>query len=181
MLIAILIIIVVLVFWFISAQRNLVHFDELCGNAMSQIGVQLASRWDALTALAKLTAKYDAHEHDTLMDAIGKRAAVGTKSKAGDVEEQEKLAENVLGKIVAIAESYPELKASEVYVTTMNSVNGYENNVRTSRMVYNDAVTKYNRYARQIPACFIAKILGFELRDYLATDENKTDMPSLEG
>lgn len=181
MLIAILIIVLVLVFWFVSAQRNLVHFDELCGNAMSQIGVQLASRWDALTALAKMTAQYDAHEHDTLMDVIGKRAAVGSKSKAGDVEAQEQLAENVLGKIVAIAESYPELKASEVYVTTMNSLNTYENTVRNARMVYNDTVTKYNRYARQIPACFIAKALGFETREYLAADETKTDMPSLEG
>ena len=63
--------------WLVGAQRKLVSADELCKNALSQIGVQQNSRWDALTALAELTKGYSEHEYKTLMDVIGQRTAIG--------------------------------------------------------------------------------------------------------
>lgn len=172
--------VVVLAGWFIASQRNLVKFDELCGNAMSQIGVQLASRWDAVTALAQLTKGYNEHEYETFTETTRQRASIGTKSTAEDAQKQEDLISGALSRLLAVAENYPELKANEVYLSTMDKLSQYEENVRTSRMVYNDAVTKYNRYVRQIPANIIASALGFAARDYLEADDDKAAMPSVQ-
>lgn len=163
----------------ISAQRSLVHTDELCGNALSQIGVQQTSRWDALTALAKMTKDYSSHEYDTLMSVVEKRRAISPDSTPAEINAQETLMSQLTGRLVALAENYPDLKANTVYITTMNSVNDYENKVRISRMSYNDTVTRYNRLVRQLPSCIFAGIMGFSKREYLETDSSKAEMPNL--
>ena len=76
--IAVIILIVValavgVIFYIISTQRSLVQLEELCKNALSQIGVQLTSRWDLVQALVKMVEKYSKHEHDTLQDTINAR------------------------------------------------------------------------------------------------------------
>ena len=81
--------------------------------------------------------------------------------------------------IDVVVERYPELKANENYRQAMESVNMYENQVRTARMVYNDTVTSYNRLVRQFPESFVASLLKFEKKDYLKEPEGKTDMPSM--
>ncbi|OYW70641.1 MAG: LemA family protein, partial [Aerococcus viridans] len=72
---------------------------------------------------------------------------------------------------------YPNLKASEVYQSTMNSVNTYENNVRQSRMVFNDTVTKYNRLIKTFPNSVIAGFTGFQPADYFENSAEKAEMP----
>ena len=131
-------IIAVVVLWFISTQRKLVAMDENINNAMSQIGVQLSSRWDALTALLDLTKGYAEHEYKTISDTIKMRTSISSKSSARDVNAQENILTEAMGKIMAVAESYPELKANENYIKTMDSVKEYEEMVRKSRLVYND-------------------------------------------
>lgn len=172
--------VVILVLWVISAQRSLVNTDELCSNALSQIGVQQNSRWDALSALADLTKQYSDHEYQTLMDVIGKRRSITGSSSASDVNAQENMLTEAMGKIMAITESYPDLKANTMYTQTMDSVNRYEQNVRMSRMTFNDTVTRYNRLLRQIPTSFVASAFGFSKRDYLDTPEGKVEMPSMQ-
>ncbi len=179
MLPVVLIILAVIIWWFVSVQRKLVKLDENINNALSQIGVQLSSRWDALTALLDLTKGYSEHEYKTLSDTIKMRAGITGASTAADVDRQENAITAALGRITAVAESYPELKANEAYIKTMNSVNEYENTVRYSRLVYNDSVTKLNRAVRMFPTSIAAAILGVKGRDYLATDEKKQDMPSM--
>ena len=76
-------------------------------------------------------------------------------------------------------ERYPELKANENYAKAMDAVDKYTNMVRTSKMVYNDTATKYNKLIRQIPDSIVASLFGFKNRDYLKTEEKKTEMPSL--
>ncbi|MEG1551806.1 MAG: LemA family protein, partial [Oscillospiraceae bacterium] len=161
------------------SQRKLVSLDELCGNSLSQIGVQQNSRWDALTALVDLTKQYSEHEHKTLMDVIGSRRTIDAHSTAQDAEEQENILTQAMGRLMAIAEAYPDLKANTMYKETMDGVKQYEENVRHSRMVYNDTVTKFNRTVRQIPVCFIARPMGFSIREYLKTEDSKTQMPKM--
>lgn len=178
MLIAI-IIVVLLVLWVISVQRQLVSKEELCKNALSQIGVQQASRWDALTALADMTKSYSEYEYKTLRDVIAQRRPINSSSTVADANAQEGLLTNALSRIIAIGEQYPELKASETYVKTMDSINLYENQVRTSRMVFNDSVTNFNRLVRQFPNSLIAGLLGFSVKDYLVENQGKEQMPSM--
>jgi len=168
-----------LIVWIVGVQRQLVSADELCKNSMSQIGVQTQSRWDALTALVELVKSYNEHEYNTLKEVIAMRKTINGSSTVADVNAQEQAIAGAMKQINVVAEQYPDLKANENYAKAMDSVNLYENQVRMSRMVYNDAVTKFNRLVRQIPNNFVAGFLGFREKDYLQEDQAKSQMPSM--
>ena len=168
------------VMWIISLQRKLVVMDENINNAMSQIGVQLSSRFDALTALLDLTAAYAAHESQTLMETVKSRRSVITAiSTPDDVLQQEDIISEALGRISMVAEQYPDLKASQNYIKCMDAVDSYEKMVRTSRLIYNDSVTKFNRELRMFPTSLFIGMLGFQPRDYLEVNDAKADLPRM--
>ena len=172
-------IIAIVALWFMGIQRKLVSSDELCQNSMSQIGVQQQSRWDAVSALVKLTKSYNEHEYNTLGDVIKQRKDITRTSAAADANAQEDVLVAAAAKIRFVAEQYPELKADATYSKTMDSLNNYENQVRMSRMVFNDSVTKYNRIVRQFPDSIVASILKFPLREYLKEVESKRELPEI--
>lgn len=179
-LIIIVLLVVLLAGWVMSTQRRLVVMDENINNAMSQIGVQLSSRFDALTALLDLAKGYAAHESQTLIETIkSRRSVITAKSTPKDVLQQEGVISEALGRISMVAERYPELKADKGYAKCMDAVDSYEKMVRTSRLIYNDSVTKLNREIRMFPVSLIAGMLGFRQRDYLEAREDKADMPSM--
>lgn len=179
-LVVFLIIVAVAVFlWFVSTQRELVNLDEKCNNALSQIKVQLNSRWDALLALAKSASAYAKHESETLIKTIQSRQTTEVRT-AGDVNQQQTAFNEVLGRLMAVREAYPELKASDLFEKTMDGVKEYEENVRMSRMIYNDTATCMNRYVRQWPSSFVANMLHFDVKEYLNVDDQKKEsMPDL--
>jgi len=172
--------------YFISTQRSLVNLDELCKNALSQIEVQLNSRFDAVIALAKTAAKYAEHESDTIIKTIQARGGnSGTipanGSTAASINQQADLLGQVMSRLNVVFERYPELKASELYMEAQKGQKQYEENVRMSRMVYNDTATKMNRMVRQWPSSIVASILHFDLKDYLKVDdEKKKNYPDLD-
>ena len=166
-------------YYVISLQRSLVSRDEMCRNSLSQIGVQMNSRWDGLKALAELTKGYAKHEYDTLSDVIANRRHLASGASAEEINKQEGMLAAAMGKLMAVTEAYPDIKANQVYMTTMQAVMGSEEKVRMSRMVYNDSVTIMNRMVRMFPASLFAGMLGFDVREYLEEPEGKTDMPSM--
>ena len=172
-------IVVLLVLWFIGVQRKLVVLDENVNNAMNQIGVNLSSRFDALTSLLDLVKGYNEHEYNTLSDVVKMRTNISGSSKASDVEGQENIITEAVGKIVAVAEQYPDLKSNTNYQNLMNSLNDYENKVRQSRLVYNDTVTILNRTIRMFPTSIVAPMCGISPREYLKEETNKSQMPSM--
>lgn len=178
-LLIILAIVALVVLWVIGVQRKLVEKDELCKIALSQIGVQQASRWDALTALVELVKSYNEHEYNTLRDVIAQRKSITGESTVAEAQAQEQVLTGLVRNINLVAEQYPELKANENYAKAMDSVNLYENQVRLSRMTFNDTVTKYNKEIRQFPTSIVAGILGFNTREYLDEAVGKSDMPSM--
>ncbi len=166
--------------YFISTQRSLVNLDEMCKNALSQIEVQLNSRWDAVLALAKTAAQYAKHESETLIEVIKQRRGEQVNTPEA-VNEQTSALGQVMGRLIAIGEAYPELKAAGLYQETMEGVKQYEENVRMSRMVYNDTATKMNRMVRQWPSSIVASILHFVEKEYLKVDEEqKKSYPNLD-
>jgi len=170
----------VIVLWIISTQRRLVVLDENISNAMSQIGVQLSSRFDALTALLDLTKGYAKHESETLIETIkSRRSVITAKSTPDEVMRQEGVISEALGRISMVTEQYPDLKANQNYIKTMDAVQTFENMVRTSRLIYNDSVTKLNREIRMFPVSVVTGMLGFGQRDYLVEQADKADMPSM--
>ena len=165
--------ILALVFWIRSVQRSFVALDENTKNAMSQIGVQLSSRWDALTTILDLTKGYAAHEYKNLTNTIIERRSITNDSSPDDVINQEYMIAKAMVKIMAMADRYTDIKADETYTKTMDAVNQYESMVRISRLIYNDSVTKFNRAIRMFPAFLIAGMLGFSKRVYLAEVDEK--------
>lgn len=164
--------VIVVLLYIYNTQRSLVSLDELCKNAMSQIAVQLNSRWDALLALAKTAARYSKHESETIINTINARRQAQVIT-AEDAQLQQGELTQILGRLMAIGKAYPELKANDLYLKTMDSVNSYEENVRMSRMVYNDTATKMNRMVRMWPSSFVASMLNFREKSYLTVDEEK--------
>ena len=178
-LIIVIAVIALLVLWVISVQRKLVNQDELCKNSMSTIGVQQESRWDALTGMVELIKSYNEHEYNTLRDVIAQRRPIDGNSSAEEADQQENLMGQVASRLNVVIEQYPDIKANENYAKAMDAVDKYTNMVRTSKMVYNDTATNYNKLIRQIPDSIVASLFGFKTREYLKTEEKKTEMPSL--
>ena len=171
-------VLVLLVLWGISVQNKLVKVDEICKNALKQINVQQVSRYDALKALVKLTKDYAAYEGETLAKVIeARRITTSPSPTVNDIAQNEQALGAIRTQIVAVAEQYPELKANETYIKTMDSVKQYEENVRLSRMTFNDTVTRYNNQVRMFPGSLVASILGFPQREYLAEDTSKNEYP----
>ena len=177
-LIVLLAIVAALVLWGISVQNKLVQSDELCNNALKQINVQQISRYDAIQALVKLTREYASYESETLEKVIAhRRITASAQPTVDEVNENERALQEMSAKLIAIAEQYPDLKASTNYQQTMADIKQYEENVRLSRMTFNDTVTKFNNQVRMFPGSVVAGILGFAKRDYLAEDASKKDYP----
>ena len=177
----VLLLVVLIIGYIISTQRKLVSVDELCQNAMSQISVNLNSRWDAVMSLAKTASQYAKHESETIITAIQQRR-MGEVRTAQEVNSQQEALTGVLGRLIAIGEAYPELKADGLYKETMDGIREYEEKVRMSRMVYNDTATKFNRIVRQFPSSIFASMLGFsKTKDYLQVDDQKkTNYPNID-
>lgn len=178
-LIIVIAVIALLVLWVISVQRKLVNQDELCKNSMSTIGVQQESRWDALTGMVELIKSYNEHEYNTLRDVIAQRRPIDGNSSAEEADLQENLMSQVASRLNVVIEQYPDIKANPNYTKAMDAVDKYTNMVRTSKMVYNDTATNYNKLIRQIPDSFVASLFGFKVREYLKIEDQKTGMPSL--
>ena len=166
------IIIAVLVIWGISVRRKLAGMNENINHAMSQIGVQLSSRFDALTALVDILKGYDVHESQTLMETINtRRYAITATATPDDVRKQEGIISDALDRISMVTPFYSELKANENYTKCVNAIDNYGKMVCTSRLIYNDHVSRLNRELRMFPTSLIAGVLGFHEREYLEAEE----------
>lgn len=178
--IAVVVLFLAVAVYIVKKQREFVHLDELCHNAMSQISVQLNSRWDAVQNLAKMAAQYTRYESETILETIRQRR-LGSVSTAEQVNEQQGALSQVMGKLIAVGEAYPQLKADTVFKETMEGIREFEDKVRMSRMVYNDTATKMNRMVRQWPDSMVASLLNFSEREYLQIDEaHKVSYPDLD-
>ncbi len=172
----IIIAVIAIALYFISTQRSLVNLDELCKNALSQIEVQLNSRFDAVVALAKTAAKYAGHESETIIQAVQARGGNVGNNQAATPEvlnQQSDMLSQMMGRLNVVFERYPELKADSLYIEVQEGQKQYEENVRISRMVYNDTATKMNRMVRQWPSSIVASMLHFDVKDYLKVDDEK--------
>lgn len=175
-LIAIAAVAAVIASWAISARRKLVALDENAGNALSQLGVQLSARFDALTALLTLTKGYAGFESEALLRAVqSARSTITAKSTPDDVLQQEKILSEALDRIAKITKRYPALAASQSYIQVLGAVHAFEGMMRTSRLIYNAGAEKLNREIRVFPALVIAGAMGLRQRGYLAAPPHKPD------
>lgn len=149
-------------------RRRLAALDEDAGSAMSQIGVQLSGRFDALMMLLYLTRDHASCECEMLIETVSSRRRIITaNSTPEDVMQQEAIISEALDRIEQLAAKYSNLKSDPNYIEMTGAVDAFEKMIRTSRLVYNDSVKNLNRRIRMFPFIMIAGISGFQKKDYL--------------
>jgi LemA protein len=179
-LIIIIAVVALLVLWVISVQNKLVKMDEICNNALKQINVQQMSRYDALKAIVKLTREYASYEGEQIEKMMeARRVTASPNPTAAEINANEQALGQIAARLMAVVEQYPELKANASYQQSLADIKSYEENVRLSRMTFNDTITRFNQTVRAFPASLIAGMLGFAKRDYLADDPSKAEYPDI--
>ncbi|MFW2374446.1 MAG: LemA family protein [Gammaproteobacteria bacterium] len=171
-----LVIIVVMVLYLIAIFNTLVSLRNRFKNAFAQIDVQLQRRHELIPNLVETAKAYMAHEKETLTAVIEARnqAVNATKSAAAHPEDAKAIQQLMtaetaltgsLGKLFALAENYPDIKANQTMEKLMEELSSTENKVSFSRQAYNDAVMSYNTYREQFPNSLIANPGGFQIAE----------------
>ena len=171
-LVIVILLLILLMIWILMTKKKLVVMDENVNLAMGQLGVQVSSQFDAAMLLVDLVESYTEKDGSRLKKMIQTEYRILTaRSMPSDVLKQERVIQKVMDKISDISGKYPELKEDRGYAKCLYAVESYNKMVRTSRLIYNDIVTKYNQAIRMVPTCLVAGILGFHKREYLESGE----------
>lgn len=165
-------VIVFFLFYLVLIYNRLVYLRNAFKTAFSGIQVQLTRRYELIPNLVETAKKYMAHEKETLTNVIAARnQAVNASESAAQHPEDpeaikslmgaETMLSGALGKLFALSENYPDLKANQNMMQLMDELTNTENRVSYSRQEFNDAVMNYNTYREQFPNMFIANPFGF--------------------
>lgn len=166
-------IVAVVVFWAIGIYNGLVTARNSYKNAFAQIDVQLQRRFDLIPNLVEVAKKYMAHERETLEAVIAARSAAqsglaAAKASPGDPEAMAQLAAAQgqlnagLGRLLAVAEAYPDLKANQNMMQLTEELTSTENKVAFARQAFNDMVMAYNNRREVFPNSVFAGMFGFQ-------------------
>ena len=180
LLIVVILLVVATILYGIQVQRDLVKREEIVKNSLSNIGIQMQSRWDALIQLANTVKGYKDYETDTLLKVVDARKGNNFNS-VEDLNNGSKDFNEAMKELNVLVERYPDLKASNLFTELMSGINLYEDKVRISRQIYNDTATKHNQAIRMFPGSVFAKRLNFVPVEYLETPKEKVEMPDLKG
>jgi len=165
-------ILVVIALWGVGIYNGLVTARNAYKNAFAQIDVQLQRRFDLIPNLVEVAKKYMAHERETLEAVIAARSAAqfglaAAKANPGDPDAMAALAAAQgqlnagLGRLLAVAEAYPDLKANQTMLQLTEELTSTENKVAFARQAFNDGVMAYNNKREVFPGNLFAGIFGF--------------------
>ena len=160
-----------------SLYNRLVAQDEQFNGAWAQVQNVLQRRADLIPNLVETVKGYAAHEKEIFESVAEARGRL-----AGATSPREAAAANAgltaaLGRLLAIAENYPNLKANENFIRLQDELAGSENRVATERMRYNDAVRLFNTSVKRYPAVFFARLFGFREREYFEAGPGAQQVP----
>lgn len=172
-----------LLVWAVSIYNGLVALRNRFKNAFAQIDVQLRRRYDLIPNLVETVKRYLDHERDTLEAVVQARGnAVGAAQRAaaapGEAAAMQGLAQAegvlgaALGRLLAVFESYPELKANQTVAALQEELSSTENKVAFARQAYNDSVMQYNTRRESFPDNLFAGIFGFTPAELLQATES---------
>ncbi|HEY0819267.1 MAG TPA: LemA family protein [Rhizobacter sp.] len=176
----------VLVFWGVGAYNRLVRLRNVIANSFAQIDVQLKRRYDLIPNLVDVARKYAAHERETLeaVTAARNQAAAAadvarTRPAAAGAVTSLAVAEQALtgamGRLMAVVEAYPELKADQTLRELAEELTSTENKIGFARQLFNDATLDYNNAAQQFPTNLMASMFGFREAAMLQSTTNDVE------
>ena len=170
-------VIAVLVVALVLLYNRLVTLRNRVENAWAQVDVQLKRRYDLIPNLVETVKGYASHERETFEAVTAARARAQAAQGPAEAGAAENMLSQALGRLIAVAEAYPELQADENFRQLQDELAQTENKIAVSRQVYNDTVLTYNNAIQTVPAVFFAGMLGFDKRDFFEVEEAAREAP----
>ncbi len=159
--IVIVVIIAVIAFVIIGAYNKLVALDQAADQSFADIDVQLKQRQDLVPNLVETVKGYATHERETLDAVTQARAAAASAGSINDKVQSENMLTAALGRLFAVAEAYPDLKANTNFLELQRELSDIENKLAAARRFFNNAVAEFNAVRRQFPTVLFAGMFGF--------------------
>ena len=171
LLIVVIVVVVVLLLWAVLLYNGLVQKRNRVDNAWAQVEVQLKRRHDLVPNLVETVKGYAAHERGTFDAVTQARAAATAAQGPAQSAAAEGILGQALGRLFAVAEAYPDLKASQNFLDLQGQLRDTEDRIAISRQVYNDTVLTYNNAIQVFPAVLLAGVLGFSKREFFELED----------
>src|SRR5437868_7649046 len=168
-------VIVVIVIWGLSIYNRLVVLGQRVSQAFADIDVQLKQRHDLIPNLVETVKGYAAHERGTLDDVVKARSAAMSAQGPAQVSAAETQLSGTLGRLIALSEAYPDLKANTNFQQLQSELSDIENKLAASRRFFNNSVQEYNTSIQQMPAVLFAGSLGFTRKEFFDLGATRKD------
>jgi LemA protein len=170
--------VIVLVAYVVGVYNMLVRLANNIDKAWSNIDVILKQRHDELPKLVEVCNSYMIHERETLESVTKARTAYSAGLNSADKAQAENQIVGALGKLFAVAEQYPDLKANQEFLAVQQRISALESTIADRREFYNDSVNLYNIAIQQIPTFWVAQEVGYTARPLLTVaPSDRKDMP----
>ena len=172
-------ILVLVVLWAIGGYNGMVKMDEQVQNSWANVETQYQRRADLIPNLVSTVKGYAKHEQQTLEEVVKARSEATQLKVDAENLTPEKLAafqkaqsgvSSALGRLLAVAENYPDLKANQNFLELQSQLEGTENRITVARKDFNDTAKSYNQAIRQFPKNILAGLFGFEKKSYFEAE-----------
>ncbi len=174
------IVVLVLVLIVIWIYNRLIQLKNRVQNAWHQIEVQLQRRHDLIPNLVETVKGYASHEKETFERVVAARNKAMSANTPGEMGKAEGELTQALGRLFALAESYPELKANENFIRLQEELTSTENKVAYARQAYNDTVMMYNQTIQMFPYNLLAGAMNLKPAEYYEAEEEAQNLPKVE-
>ena len=174
--------------WFTVVYNTMVAKEERTKTAWSQVESNMQRKVDLLPSLVKVVKRYAAHEKEVYTQIAALRAEAkkvleqskSDETKITKMAAVQKQLNAATARLFAVAENYPQLRSSEQFLQLQSQIEGAENRINITRMMFNEAVGDFNAYLRHIPANIIASLGGFKTKAYFKADKSAHKKLTLE-
>ena len=159
--------------------NGIVSTSENVDAKWHQVENQMERRADLIPNLVNTIKGYASHEKAVFEEVSKTRSALLSAKNINEVQQAESSMNTALGRLLAISEKYPDLKANQNFIQLQDELAGIENRIAVARKDYNEAVRTYNTKIKTFPSSFFAGMFGFSEKEYFKMDESKKEVPKV--
>ncbi len=171
------ILLIILIFAFILIYNRFQRLKNGAEAGLGQIKVALKKRLDMISQLVEIVKSYAKFEREVFENITRLRSSIGEITHPQDINKINNESKRILNNLIAVVESYPNLKASDNVKELMNAITEVEDEIARQRYTYNNIVQDYNTRVSSIPSNFVAKIFSFKKIEYLEFEEDVNKKP----